>query len=360
MGSNALQVVVVGQFSGASGRATSATCGPIAVADRPQLVEVEPVEGRRRRLHHGPHLGLGVVGEGHPQRLGRVGVAALGVRVVRPPHDVVDPEIAAQRCLARAQEAGADPEVAGEVLRRRHRHFRRRGAEELRLGRVGRGHAAVEPVQRLEAAGQPGHALLGDHEAQRRVPLEHAGEDEVPDRAVAEPGDLNEHHGPRRFVLAVVGQRAAAVDVDRHVEIGTDLPQRLVVVLPQRRQVGIGRDGGQQNAAEGVEGLGGPAHLGDRVGHVVGEDLDDAGPPARRGGAEVGQPAVVGLDAGPAALVVLGRRRQGDQVPLGEEGGHGVGEEHLGRNAVGLGLGQAPARCPSCGRRSAPAGRRTG
>ena len=72
--------------------------------------------------------------------------------------------------------------------------------------------------------------------------------------------------------------------------------------------------------------------------------------PARRpgvGGAEVGQPAVVGLDAGPAPLVVLGRRRQGDQVPLGEEGRDRVGEEDLGRDAVGLGLGQAPVAVPA-------------
>ena len=215
MGSNALQVVVVGQSSGASGRATSATGGPIRSPIGPQPVEVEPVEGGRRRLHHGAHLGLGVVGEGDPERLGRVRVAALGVRVVRPPHDVLDPEVAAERRLARAQEAGADPEVAGEVLRRGHRHLGRGGTEEVRLGRVGRRHAAVEPVERLQAPGQPGHALLGDGEAQRRVALEHPGEDEVPDRAVAEPGDLDQHHGPRRLVLPVVGQRAAPVDVDR-------------------------------------------------------------------------------------------------------------------------------------------------
>ena len=45
------------------------------------------------------------------------------------------------------------------------------------------------------------------------------------------------------------------------------------------------------------------------------------GPPARRGGAEVGQPTVVGLDAGPAPLVVLRRRRQRHEIALAEEGG---------------------------------------
>ena len=184
------------------------------------------------------------------------GIAPLRVRVVGAPHDVLDPEVAAQRRLARAQEAGADPEVAGEVLGRRHRHLRGSGAEEVGLRRVGRRHAAVEPVERLEATGQPGHALLGDGEAKRRVALEHPGEDEVPHGAVAEPGDLDQHHRPRRLVLAVVGQGAPAVDVDGHVEVGADLPERLVVVLPQRRQVRVRRDGGQQDAPERpVEGL---------------------------------------------------------------------------------------------------------
>ena len=104
---------------------------------------------------------------------------------------------------------------------------------------------------------------------------------------------------------------------------------------------------GSRMPPKGSKVRGGPAHLGDGVVHVVGEDLHDAGPPARRGGAEVGQPAVVGLDAGPAPLVVLGRRGQRDQVPLGEEGGDRVGEEHLGRDAVGLGLGQAPVAVPA-------------
>ena len=44
------------------------------------------------------------------------GIAALRVRVVGAPHDAVDAEVVAQRRLARAQEAGADPEVAVEVL----------------------------------------------------------------------------------------------------------------------------------------------------------------------------------------------------------------------------------------------------
>ncbi len=81
--------------------------------------------------------------------------------------------------------------------------------------------------------------------------------------------------------------------------------------------------------------------------NVIGEDLDDAGPAPRGGRAEVGQPAVVGLHAGPAPFVVLGRRRQGDEVPLGEEGRDRVGEEDLGRDAVGLGLGQAPVAVPA-------------
>ncbi len=79
----------------------------------------------------------------------------------------------------------------------------------------------------------------------------------------------------------------------------------------------------------------------------VGEDLGHAGPAARRPGAEVGQPAVVGLDPGPPALVVGRRRGERHQAPLLEERGHGVGEQHLGGDPVGVVLGQAPVGVPA-------------
>ena len=44
--------------------------------------------------------------------------------------------------------------------------------------------------------------------------FEHAAEDQVPHRAVREPRELDQHDGPRRFVLAEVGEAAARVDVE--------------------------------------------------------------------------------------------------------------------------------------------------
>ena len=39
--------------------------------------------------------------------------------------------------------------------------------------------------------------------------FEHTAEDEVPDRAVREPRELDEHDRPRRLVLTEVGEAAA-------------------------------------------------------------------------------------------------------------------------------------------------------
>ena len=55
----------------------------------------------------------------------------------------------------------------------------------------------------------------------------------------------------------------------------------------------------------------------------------------------------MGLDAGPASLVVGLAGRQRDQVALLEERRDGVREEDLGDDAVGLVLGQAPLRVPA-------------
>ena len=104
---------------------------------------------------------------------------------------------------------------------------------------------------------------------------------------------------------------------------------------------------GSRIPPEGCEGGGGPPHLGQRIVDVVGEDLGHAGPAARHQRAEVGQPAIVGLDPGPPALVVGRRRREGQQAPLLEERGHGVREQHLGGDAVGVVLGQASVGVPA-------------
>ena len=67
---------------------------------------------------------------------------------------------------------------------------------------------------------------------------------------------------------------------------------------------------------------------------VVEEHLADAGPALGELLAEVGQPAVVGLDAGVPMLVVLGLGRRGEEHEPGKERGHRVREDDLADHAV--------------------------
>ena len=89
-----------------------------------------------------------------------------------------------------------------------------------------------------------------------------------------------------------------------------------------------------------------PADLVERVVEVVEEDLHAPGASARRLRAEVGEPAVVRLHSGPAPLVVLGGRLQRGEVSLREERRHRVREEHLGDDALRLGLLEPPSAVP--------------
>jgi hypothetical protein len=183
------------------------------------------------------------------------------------------------------------------------------------------------------------------------VAFHHAREDEVPQRAVGPPGDLEQEHGLGRRVVAVVGRRAAAVVVDRQADRLARRPDGLVVGCVERGHTRTGWRAGQQHAT-GEPVVGGPFDLGDRALDVVQHDLADAGAPTGRVGAEVGQPPVVGPKAGPASVEVAGPRagRLVHERHLREERRDRVGEDHLGHDAVGLHLAPAVGRSPSCGR----------
>ena len=134
--------------------------------------------------------------------------------IVRSPHDPLDPDLVTYRGLGRPQEAGADIKVPFEVLAGREAHSLRRGTKEIRLGRIAKGHTSVEPVERLEPARDPGQTLLGENELQVWMAFEHPTEDQMPDRSVGEPGDLHEHYRSGHFVISVVRDPTASVDVD--------------------------------------------------------------------------------------------------------------------------------------------------
>ena len=288
----------------------------------------------------------GAGGERHPQRLAGVGIAPLRVGVVGAPHELVDAHVVDQRGLARAQEAGADPEVSTEVLTRPHGQVGGYRAEEPGFGAAARRHAGVEPVERVQATGQPGDALLRQCQAETGMAFEHSAEDQVPQGSVGEPGKLDQHDRPRRLQIAVVGDPAPAVDIERDVSLLAQLPQRLVVGVPQRPEVRVGRDGGQEDPAEHVHLVVRPADLGDGVVDAVEEHLHDAGATIGRVGAEVDQPPVVRLQPGPPAVVLVLGRRERHQVALLEERGNGVREQHLRGDPVGVELGQPALAVP--------------
>jgi hypothetical protein len=193
----------------------------------------------------------------------------------------------------------------------------------------------VEGVERLQVRHQPSGALLGHHEAQRRMALEHAAQQEGGEGPPREELGLGDPQHARRRVLPVVGRAAAGVVVDHEVEVLAHLPQRLVVRRVERFQVlAIDGNGRQQDAAAQLV-LGDPAGVLDRLVDVVDEDLPDAGPAPGELGAEVDQPPVVGPDAGQAVLEVGGGGRRGDGGAGGEERRHGVGEDDLADDALG-------------------------
>ncbi len=161
------------------------------------------------------------------------------------------------------------------------------------------------------------------------------------------PGDLEEEHHLGLRVVAVVGRGAARMVVDRHAELFAGLPDRVVVGRVERRDARPGRRSGKQDSAT-ESCFGRPADLLDGRVDVVEHDLRDARPLSRCLGAEVGEPAVVCLEAGPAPLEITGTvgRRLVQQADRGEERRNRVGEDDLAHHAVGLHLGQATVGIP--------------
>ena len=150
----------------------------------------------------------------------------------------------------------------------------------------------------------------------------------------------------RGGVVAVVGVAAARVVVDGQAELLARRPQRLVAREYSGGDVGVVGDGREQDAAG--EPVRRPTHRASATAPSTSLRKICAMPARRSGlGAPVGQPAVVGAQAGPAAIEVRRRRRRpGDERAGGEERRHRVGEDDLGDDAVGLELGDAAVAVP--------------
>src|ERR1700722_12417054 len=92
--------------------------------------------------------------------------------------------------------------------------------------------------------------------------------------------------------------------------------------------------------------IGNPVDFGHGVADIVEENLTNAGPTTGQLGAPFGQPAVVGLEAGQAPLVLRGRRGGRDQATRREEGWDRIRVDDLAYDPVGLEGGLADCAVP--------------
>ena len=104
--------------------------------------------------------------------------------------------------LGGAREAHPGEAVAREVLRRPLRQDLVLGV--LQLTDPSRLHLRVKTIELREHSGDPRAPLLGDDEPQVGEPLEHATQDQLPQRPVGEEGGLHQPHHPGRGVRAVI------------------------------------------------------------------------------------------------------------------------------------------------------------
>ena len=152
---------------------------------------------------------------------------------------------------------------------------------------------------------------------------------------------------------------AAGVVRDRDVALLADLPDRVVRRREQRLDPGrVGRDAREQHAAEAV--LVAPDDVVDRFVDVVQEDLRLPGAAPGRLRTEVGEPAVVGPDAGEAGGEVLGRRGRRDHRAGREERRAPCSGTRPRPRRLRRPVRRCAGRCPSCARARRPGGRGTG
>ncbi len=174
--------------------------------------------------------------------------------------------------------------------------------------------------------------------------VEDAAEDHEPERTAGEDEHLVEaEHAAVFLVVEVlsVGRRTggAGVQVDDHAVLLTGAPERLVVLIGIAGQLRRHLHGGQHHAAEDAV-LARPSHLGHGPIHVVEVDWHATGSPARRGGAELGQPAHVAVQCRPdhfEPLVGMPTEVHGRREPSGQDGS---GQGDLGVDALLLEHGQ--------------------
>src|ERR1700733_5088298 len=132
-----------------------ADAGADPSGDRGELFEIEAVDAGRIASEHRADLIAVDPGKGVPQGLGGVGVRSLDMRVVLSPHDLVDADVVAERCLVGAEKAGTDEAVALPVEAGRLRDLLDQLGTEMRLRVSVVGKAAVLEVEHVEGGRYP-------------------------------------------------------------------------------------------------------------------------------------------------------------------------------------------------------------
>ena len=168
-------------------------------------------------------------------------------------------------------------------------------------------------LQLLQEHHHPRQAGLGEHELEFREPLEHPSQHQVAQATIEEQEAFvrSDGRGRRPGVGRLRWVDRDRVPVDGHLEFAAGSPKRIEVALVEVDQLGYvvrwDDDAGQPF-------LLGPANFGYRIFDIVQEDLGQAASASWRLGAELGQPAVVGLHARP----------NGADTPQGSEGAPAV------------------------------------
>ena len=135
--------------------------------------------------------------------------------------------------------------------------------------------------------------------------------------------------------------RGPGVQVDHHVVVLAGTPERLVVLVGVAGQARLDRHGRQHDPPEDA-GVAGPGDLLHGAVHVVEVDGDAGGPAPGSGSAELGQPAVVGVQGRPhhlEPLAGLAAQVHGRRQAAGE---HRAREGHLGVDPLLLERGKTP------------------
>ena len=179
------------------------------------------------------------------------GCDAFVVRVVDAPHDVLDPHFVPEIALERAQEARADVTLPVPVLARAQRHVFRGTRRRRTLPSRGRTSCGRRSCRARASVSRTHFVPLSVLQKCRfGVPLEHAREDEVPQRAVRPPGDLeHEHRGGRGRVHAEVGAPPPLWWLHRHLVRLAGRPDGLVLGRVQREEARAGRSAREHDAA---------------------------------------------------------------------------------------------------------------